>query len=68
MSILVCSTSARVHPPQLSTTPPIPPLRDKHHWGGGWSSKEGLVDLNASAVPYREESHGLLAIEVARRA
>ena len=31
-------------------------------------SEEGLAELKASSVPYREELHGLLAIEVARRA
>ena len=31
-------------------------------------SEEGLVELKATSVPYREELHGLLAIEVARRA
>ena len=31
-------------------------------------SEEGLVELKATAVPYREQLHGLLAIEVARRA
>ena len=31
-------------------------------------SEEGLAELKAASVPYREELHGLLAIEVARRA
>ena len=31
-------------------------------------TEEGLAELKASSVPYREELHGLLAIEVARRA
>ena len=31
-------------------------------------SEEGLAALKADAVPYREQLHGLLAIEVARRA
>jgi len=31
-------------------------------------SEEGLAELKAAAVPYREELHGVLAIEVARRA
>lgn len=31
-------------------------------------SEEGLAELKATAVPYREELHGVLAIEVARRA
>jgi len=31
-------------------------------------TEEGLAELKAAAVPYREELHGLLAIEVARRA
>ena len=31
-------------------------------------SEEGLVELKAAAVPSREQLHGLLAIEVARRA
>ena len=34
----------------------------------GGLSEEGLVELKAAVVPYREELHGLLAIEVARRA
>ena len=31
-------------------------------------SEQGLAELKAAAVPYREELHGLLAIEVAKRA
>ena len=31
-------------------------------------SEEGLAELKAAAVPYREELHGFLAIEAARRA
>jgi hypothetical protein len=31
-------------------------------------SEEGLAEIKAAGVPYREELHGLLAIEVARRA
>ena len=31
-------------------------------------SEEGLAELKAASVPYREELHGFLAIEVARRA
>jgi len=34
----------------------------------GGLSEEGLAELKAAAVPYREELHGVLAIEVARRA
>ena len=33
-----------------------------------WLSEVGLAELKAATVPYREELHGLLAIEVARRA
>ena len=31
-------------------------------------TEEGLAELKAAAVPYREELHGVLAIEVAKRA
>jgi len=34
----------------------------------GGLSEEGLAELKAASIPYREELHGLLAIEVARRA
>ena len=31
-------------------------------------TEEGLAELKAAAIPYREELHGLMAIEIARRA
>ena len=71
-----CSSAAATHDsPESSLAQQLSQdVEDGYPEDGDWSltnkwlSKEGLVEIKAALVSHHEELHGLLAIEVARRA